>query len=105
MQFVAIDDNHLVGWCCGMVVVDEAELLKIVVHSSRRRKGVGQALLSHLEQTMLSAGCSSIFLEVRSHNDSALKFYLKYGYYQVGFRKNYYSLPTDDAIIMRKDLR
>ena len=39
-------------------------------------------------------------LEVRESNDPALRLYRKYGFQEVGRRKNYYEKPREDAILM-----
>ena len=94
----------LQGWLCASIVGSEAELLKITISSTCRRKGVGTILLSHLEQDLKALEVDSLFLEVRSQNDAALKFYLKFGFFQVGLRRKYYSLPDDDAVILKKNI-
>lgn len=105
IQLVACTDTGLLyGWLCASIVGSEAELLKITISSSCRRKGVGTLLLSHLEQDLKVLEVDSLFLEVRSQNDTALKFYLKFGFFQVGLRRKYYSLPDDDAVILKKNI-
>lgn len=104
-QLVTCTDNDLPhGWLCASIVGSEAELLKITISSTRRRKGIGTLLLSHLEQDLKALAVDSIFLEVRSQNDAALEFYLKFGFFQVGLRRKYYSLPDDDAAILKKNI-
>jgi ribosomal-protein-alanine N-acetyltransferase len=49
----------------------------------------------------------SIFLEVRYGNQPAKNLYQKFGFEQVGLRKDYYPLISggrEDAIIMKKTL-
>ena len=44
---------------------------------------------------MLSA--ESAVLEVRESNTPAIALYERFGFQQVGFRKNYYEHPTEGA--------
>jgi ribosomal-protein-alanine N-acetyltransferase len=37
---------------------------------------------------------------VRKSNQAAIHLYEKLGFEQVGIRKNFYDLPTEDAVIM-----
>ncbi len=106
VQLVVQDSqHHLCGWCVATQLSPEAELLKITVSLNLRRSGLGSLLLSHLEYLLHQNGITSLFLEVRSQNNSALNFYLKNGFFQVGLREKYYSLPNDDALILEKKLK
>jgi [ribosomal protein S18]-alanine N-acetyltransferase len=105
LQLVAVnDDETVLGWCCGIYAAPEAELLKISIAPFQRRCGVGTALLLRLENGCRDRGCESLFLEVRTANTAAIGLYQKLGYSTVGCRKNYYSNPQDDALILRKSL-
>jgi ribosomal-protein-alanine N-acetyltransferase len=41
-------------------------------------------------------------LEVRQSNATAISLYEKHGFINDGIRKNYYSQPTEDGLIMWK---
>jgi ribosomal-protein-alanine N-acetyltransferase len=45
-----------------------------------------------------------MLLEVRKSNTSAIALYDKYQFKNIGIRKNYYTAPIEDAIIMVKEL-
>jgi ribosomal-protein-alanine N-acetyltransferase len=45
-----------------------------------------------------------VTLDVRVSNSVALMLYRKFGFEQIGRRKNYYRFPVEDAIIMEKKL-
>ena len=45
-------------------------------------------------------GAGRMLLEVRKSNKAAIDLYEKYQFTRLGERKNYYSNPTEDAIIM-----
>ena len=45
-----------------------------------------------------------IFLEVRESNKVAINFYKKNNFKEISIRKNYYSEPTENAIIMKLEV-
>ncbi|HEX9912077.1 MAG TPA: GNAT family N-acetyltransferase, partial [candidate division Zixibacteria bacterium] len=52
----------------------------------------------------LNKNCRTITLDVRVSNLVASELYRKFGFEEVGRRKNYYRYPVEDAIIMGKKL-
>lgn len=95
---------EVVGWCAIRLIAPEAELLKIAVDQHSRRAGIATALLRHLTRFLSQRSIELLFLEVRSQNDSALSFYIKSGFLQIGLRTGYYSNPSDSALIYQKIL-
>jgi len=79
---------------------DEAELLQIAVDSSVRRRGVADALMAAALEFSAHSALRSVFLEVRKSNEAAIMLYKKHGFKPVRFRKDYYSYPTEDAVVM-----
>jgi ribosomal-protein-alanine N-acetyltransferase len=104
LLLVAVSGQTIVGWCCSRFVPPEAELLKIAVLPEFRRQGIAALLLHTLEQKLTGNNVTDVYLEVRSMNEAAIKFYLKFGFFQVGLRKKYYSSPQDDALIYKKEI-
>ncbi|GEM_PF-5714883 len=106
IQLVAYEDygNAIVGWCCGLRVGEEAELLRISVTRSKRKCGVASTLLARFEKECREQKVASIFLEVADKNLAAKHLYEKFDYKQVSRRKAYYSRPKSDALVMNKIL-
>ncbi|BHH86326.1 hypothetical protein LA52FAK_46150 [Desulforhopalus sp. 52FAK] len=94
----------VVGWCASRYLAPEAELLKIAVSVELRKHGVASSLLSCLCNLLSEKGVETLFLEVRSQNQSALSFYKKTGFLQTGERIGYYSDPVDVALLFQKIL-
>jgi ribosomal-protein-alanine N-acetyltransferase len=94
----------IAGWYCALLVFPEAELLKIGVRQSHRRRGVAQTMFKHLIAKISLQKYTSLSLEVRSKNLVAMKFYGKNDFIEVAKRAKYYSNPADDALILRKAL-
>lgn len=102
-QYVAISTS-LLGYICGRAVLDEAEIVKIAVKHDARRQGVATRLLSHALRKNFDNGVCTCHLEVRSSNEPARYFYEKKGFSVIGIRKNYYTSPREDAVMMVKEL-
>ncbi|MNT86873.1 ribosomal-protein-alanine N-acetyltransferase [compost metagenome] len=79
----------------------------IAVDKHLHRQGLGGALLDWCEQRARERGLEGVLLEVRPSNASAISFYKRHGYLQIGVRRAYY--PADkggreDALVMQKRL-
>lgn len=92
----------IVGFAGIMVVADEAELLNIAVTPSFRGRGIGQMLLDKMLTESAQRGTRRLLLEVRKSNVSAMQLYNKSRFVKLGERKNYYSHPKEDAVIMER---
>ena len=97
-SFVAVADGHVAAFC-SYLVTDDAELLFVCTHPDKRKQGIAEKLLTE-SMALLPPAVSSIVLEVRSRNTAALALYNKLGFEKLGVRKNFYSFPKDDAIVM-----
>ena len=104
--FVLRDENGgLLGYLLGQMIVPEGDLLRIAVHPNARRCGAGRALIEAFLTYLQESGCDVCFLDVREHNTPAQSLYLSYGFLPFDRRKNYYHLPTEDAVVMRLSLK
>jgi len=81
-------------------VGDDGELLKIAVEKESRACGIGGLLMSAVLKHAAEKKHTSVFLEVRSGNTSAIRLYEKHGFRTVRVRKDYYCDPVEDAIVM-----
>ncbi len=98
------DKGEIVGFAGIMLIVDEAELLNIAVRKDYQGQGIGQLLLKKVIEEGQARGAGRMLLEVRRSNIPAIKLYYKNLFSVLGERKNYYSNPTEDAIILEKKL-
>lgn len=97
-------DGALAGYFLLMAAVDEAHLLNVAVAAPYQRRGLGLYLLDKIVACARGLSMASILLEVRPSNLRALKVYEKYGFTEIGRRKNYYPAHNgqrEDAIVMR----
>ena len=101
---VAKYNKNIVGYAGMYFVQDEGYIYNIAVYPEFRRLGIGQALLENLEIYCINNKLKFISLEVRESNTSAYFLYLKSNFKNIGKRKNFYTNPVEDAIIMTKFL-
>ena len=95
VTFPNIEAVGFIAW--REVTTGEWELLNLAVRPSFRRHGVASRLLAEL----LQSKPETVFLEVRESNHGARAFYALHGFHPVGLRRNYYSSPTENAIVLR----
>ncbi|MDO5078772.1 MAG: ribosomal protein S18-alanine N-acetyltransferase [Streptococcus minor] len=93
--FYLYDHQDLIGFLAIQNLVDELEITQIAIKKAYQGRGLGDQLMARLSDRR-----ESIFLEVRASNEAARALYAKYGFVQVGKRKNYYQNPAEDAILM-----
>jgi ribosomal-protein-alanine N-acetyltransferase len=100
------ENGQCAGFAITRTIAEEAEIMLIAIAPEFQRKSVGGQMLEHIISTSRNGGVKQIFLEVRSNN-GALDFYRKYGFSQIGCRKNYYKGSENnryDALTLLKTL-
>ena len=100
--FTALDGEKVIGYIGLYIVCESCFVSNIAVFPEYRRKGVATALIERACECAKEHGTDFISLEVRPSNVSALALYEKFGFEEMGLRKNYYRNPTEDALIMTK---
>ena len=99
---VAVEGEKVIGYIGMSVVIDEGYIFNVAVNADFRRKGVGTALIRELVTYGKKNNLCFITLEVRESNQAAISLYSDFGFIKVGERKNYYSDPAENAILMTK---
>jgi ribosomal-protein-alanine N-acetyltransferase len=80
-----------------------ATLVTLDVRASKRRAGIGSALLDRSETLLRGNGVASYLLQVDTENTSALSFYTYHGFRIVDRLPDYYANGSD-AYLMEKRL-
>lgn len=101
---VAKEGNEVIGYIGMSIVIDEGYIFNVAVRESYRNKGVATALINELVTYGKKNNFSFITLEVRESNLPAVSLYSKFGFIKAGERKDYYSNPKENAILMTKYL-
>jgi ribosomal protein S18 acetylase RimI-like enzyme len=100
----ASDASSVNGFLVARRVATDMEILNFAVHPGARRNGAGAALLQSSMEWAGSFAAEHAILEVRSENKTALRFYERHKFQIVGRRRNYYTSPTDDALLLTAHL-
>lgn len=100
--FVATENDEVIGYIGMSIVIDEGYIFNVAVKGTHRQKGVASALINEFMTFGKKNNFSFITLEVRESNIPAISLYTKFGFIKVGERKNYYSDPKENAILMTK---
>jgi ribosomal-protein-alanine N-acetyltransferase len=86
-------------------ILDEAELTNIATHPDFRRQGCANAVSDALERFVKLHGVKHVWLDVRVSNEPAIRLYRKLGFEDAGVRRHFYRFPTEDALLMVKELK
>jgi ribosomal-protein-alanine N-acetyltransferase len=92
--------EELIGFAGLWLQFDQAHVVTVAVDPAHQRLGYGSHLVRELLRIAEDEGMEDATLEVRSSNAAARALYLKFGFYEVGMRKNYYLDNNEDAVIM-----
>jgi len=95
--YTYIIDDKVCGYLMVLDSIDVYEILAIATIEKYRNKGIAQELLDKIKT-------KDIFLEVRESNQVAINFYKKNKCKEISVRKNYYSEPNENAIIMKLEV-
>ncbi|MDQ0418412.1 ribosomal-protein-alanine N-acetyltransferase [Croceifilum oryzae] len=100
-RYLVLEVEGAVAGYCGMwVIIDEAHITNIAVHSTYRGKGFGELLLRYAMEFSTLYGAEKMTLEVRASNQIAQQLYKKLDFEVTGSRPGYYSDNKEDALIM-----
>jgi tRNA threonylcarbamoyl adenosine modification protein YeaZ/ribosomal-protein-alanine acetyltransferase len=102
--WVAEQNGAVIGFLLGSIAADQAEILNVAIAPEKRRSGHASALMEHAVNELRGHQVSSLHLEVRESNRSAIQFYEKHGFAAAGRRPNYYREPDEAAVLMTKKL-
>ncbi|MEK6286551.1 MAG: ribosomal protein S18-alanine N-acetyltransferase [Acidobacteriota bacterium] len=91
----------VVGFFAGWVVEDELHVNNVASHPEYRRIGIGRSLMEAAIDEASRRGGAQVVLEVRASNEAAQLLYRELGFSFIGRRRDYYRLPTEDALMMR----
>jgi ribosomal protein S18 acetylase RimI-like enzyme len=78
--FVAEIDTALVGTAMAGYDGHRGWVYYVTVRPEHQRKGIGEALMRHVETELKKLGCHKLNLQVRSSNKGVIEFYKKLGY-------------------------
>ena len=97
LWLVAEDNGQLVGTVMCVFAAQpnqpfRAELSKMLVHSSQRKRGIGTMLMSAIEDAALAAGKTHLMLDTAT-GDSGDRLYRRMGWTEVGTLHDFFYEP------------
>ena len=95
----------VIGFFAGWIVEDELHVNNVASHREYRRIGVGRSLMEAAIDEAGRRSVAFVILEVRASNEGAQLLYRDLGFSFVGRRRDYYRLPTEDALVMKLKFR
>jgi ribosomal-protein-alanine N-acetyltransferase len=94
--------HRVAGFCAFWLVLDQAHINNLAVLPELRGQGLGTQLLEAVIVEAAHLGAGLLTLEVRESNMPALRLYARSGFRRDGVRKNYYTNPVEDALILSR---
>src|SRR5882672_6583204 len=87
---VADVNQHVVGFAIMDFGDTSGHLSLLAVKPTHQRCGIGRQLMAWLEKAALTAGITTVNLELRSNNFAARAFYRMLGYKELAYIQGYY---------------
>lgn len=91
--------NKIYGYVSGRLISGEFYISNIAVRFLYRGNNIGGYLIYELLERLKALNCHSATLEVRESNMTARKLYERFGFKNLGIRKNFYTEPLENACI------
>ena len=100
-----LDNNHLISKSNNNFdQFDQLEIYNIGVEKKYRQQRIGKSIFNQILNFSRETGIKEIWLEVRESNQTALKFYKNLGFSKAYTRKNFYTTPSEEAIVMMLEI-
>ena len=99
------ESGRVLGYVGMLCVLDEGQIINVAVHPDARRKGIARALMDELFELCTELKITFLSLEVRESNVAARTLYAACGFEECGVRKNFYSHPIENAIVMTREYK
>ncbi len=93
-------DCPVAAFCAFWRVAEQIHINNLAVLPEFRGHGLGSRLLADVMAESARMGAESATLEVRRSNTAALRLYAKAGFIEAGVRRNYYTQPVEDALVL-----
>jgi [ribosomal protein S18]-alanine N-acetyltransferase len=92
--------QHPVGVISMKIIGELADVHRIVVEPSNRRRGIGTELMRAGLYIGRQLGVREVILDVAYHNEPAIALYQQLGFEQLSARRDYYG-PGQHALILK----
>ena len=99
-----MENGDLVSYCTVTTVLDEAQIINVASAPKHKNKGCAKATIELVLDEAKRRNISSVSLEVRESNVPAISLYESFGFSVAGKRKDFYTEPRENALVMIKNL-
>jgi ribosomal-protein-alanine N-acetyltransferase len=96
-------NRAIVGFCSFWRILDELHINNLAVAPAYRRGHAATDLLTRVLEDGAKLGAKRATLEVRRSNDAAQQLYERFGFSVTGVRRDYYSNPVEDALVLWRE--
>ena len=103
LYVLRLPDCAVAGYVATWIVLDEVHINNLAVRPEYRGRGYGSALLTHALHDGQREGAPRATLEVRRSNEAARRLYERFGFRVAGVRRDYYSHPVEDALVLWRE--
>ena len=97
-----LPESRVAAFCACWLVYDELHINTVAVDPHLRRQGLATALMVHIMEDASAQGALRAYLEVRRSNLPAQALYESLGFTVAGLRRNYYTHPDEDALVLTR---
>jgi [ribosomal protein S18]-alanine N-acetyltransferase len=94
---------RVAGYCAIWLLATEVHINNLAIRPEARRRRLATILLTRVLEAAGREGGESATLEVRRSNHDARALYEGLGFRVRGVRKDYYTDPVEDALILWRD--
>ena len=95
MFFVVEEKEKILAYCSMQTVLDEGDILNVAVRSDRQKEGIGYFLVDSMLKMAEMSGIHIV-------HGTARRLYERLGFKEDGLRRDYYTDPTENAVLMTK---
>ena len=103
--YVLEDEGKVIGYADVRNMYGDCDLMSICVTREARGRGGASLLMEHILEQARADDARQILLEVRRSNEAAIGLYRKFGFEELGVRRNYYANPVEDAVVMLLEVK
>ncbi len=103
--YVLEDEGKVIGYADVRNMYGDCDLMSICVTREARGRGGASLLMEHILEQARADDARQILLEVRRSNEAAIGLYRKFGFEELGVRRNYYANPVEDAVVMLMEFK
>ena len=104
---LSIKLEEYIGHIYAHKALDQADIISFVIKEKFRKQNFGTLLFKAFMSNLRIKGVKNVFLEVSEKNIIAQKFYYRFGFQNVGYRKDYYKekIGKIDAYLFKTKIK